>query len=144
MILRKAETSDIAKMYKLEQELFSEENYPLSKSSLRYHQKNNLIYLAQVEEEIVGYILVLVRRRVAKVYSLGVSVAFRGQHISLELFKLTCMELLSMGFKELVLEVRTDNKAAIALYEKLGFRVQKVLKSFYLDGCDAYLMSKEL
>lgn len=43
---------------------------------------------------------------------------------------------------EYYLEVRVSNIAAIRLYEKLGFKRIKVIKGYYLNGEDAYLMAK--
>lgn len=144
MILKKAIISDTSKLYALEQKLFSEVNYPLSRNGFYYHIKNNLLYVAKQDNEVVGYILTLIKRSHPKIYSLGVSEAFRGQNIASKLFATTIDELKILGFKKLELEVRTDNNAAIELYKKLGFTIKKTSKAFYLDGCDAYIMELEL
>ncbi|MDD3835093.1 MAG: ribosomal protein S18-alanine N-acetyltransferase [Sulfurimonas sp.] len=140
MTLREANTSDVTALYGLERELFSSENYPLSKGSFYYHAKNSLMLLAEVDGVIAGYILVLIKRRDAKLYSIGVKNSFRGQGISQALLELASKHLKLLGFKKFVLEVRVDNTIAIALYEKNGFFIIKSLKAFYKDGCDAYLM----
>jgi ribosomal-protein-alanine N-acetyltransferase len=140
MIITKAITSDASKLFTLEQELFSEVNYPLSRNGFYYHIKNNLLYVAKQDDEVVGYILTLVKRSHPKVYSLGVSEAFRGQNIASKLFETTINELKVLGFKKLELEVRTDNTGAVQLYKKLGFEIQRTSEGFYLDGCDAYIM----
>jgi ribosomal-protein-alanine N-acetyltransferase len=105
-----------------------------------YHIKNSLLYVAEVEGEIVAYILVLIKRSNAKLYSLGVSSLHRGKEIAKELLKKVIQEVELLNFSALLLEVRTDNKAAISLYSKLGFHTLKRVEKFYLDGCDAYLM----
>ncbi|MEM4138682.1 MAG: GNAT family N-acetyltransferase, partial [Sulfolobaceae archaeon] len=46
--------------------------------------------------------------------------------------------------EEVFLEVRVSNVPAISLYKKLGFREVKVLRYYYADGEDAYLMAREL
>ncbi|MCK9472347.1 ribosomal protein S18-alanine N-acetyltransferase [Sulfurimonas sp.] len=140
MKIKKAQKSDVSSLYALEGELFCKENYPLSRGSFAYHVNNNLLYVAEVEEKIVGYILVLIKRKNAKLYSIGVAKAYRNRKISQELLEFILKELLSLGFKTLLLEVRTDNEAAIALYKKMGFSELKKLKAFYGDGCDACLM----
>ncbi|EDZ63390.1 acetyltransferase, GNAT family [Sulfurimonas gotlandica GD1] len=143
MIIRKAEPRDAVKLYKLEQELFDIENYPLSKSSFAYHLRNNLLYIAEVEGNIAGYVLVLIKRANAKLYSIGVSEDYRGRKIAVKLMAIISKELVSLGFKVILLEVRVDNEIAIALYKRLGFNVKKRLEAFYRDGCDAYLMELE-
>ena len=140
MILRKALLGDVSKLFALEQKLFTTENYPLSRASLRYHVQNNLLYVAEKDAEIVGYALVLIKRKRAKLYSIGVSVAHRGQKIAQKLLKVVVDETFSRGFEHLLLEVRVDNEAAIALYKEFGFHQTKRMKAFYRDGCDAYLM----
>lgn len=143
MILRKAIMSDVSKLFALEEKIFTPQNFPLSRASFAYHVKNNLLYVAEVDDHIVGYILALIKRAHAKIYSLGVNKEYRGQRIAPKLFDTILHELLSMGFAKILLEVRTDNTHAIALYRSFGFGVKKILKSFYLDGCDGYLMEFE-
>ncbi|MBE0515402.1 ribosomal protein S18-alanine N-acetyltransferase [Sulfurimonas sp.] len=144
MTVRKAEKYDVSLLYALERELFLPQNYPLSRGSFLYHVKNNLLYIAEVEGKVAGYILVLIKRKNAKLYSLGVSKAYRNRKISQELLRFIFQELISLGFSTLFLEVRTDNEAAIALYKKMGFCELKKLKAFYGDGCDAHLMQLKI
>lgn len=143
MIIRKAKSTDVASLYALEGELFSHENFPLSRGSFSYHVANNMLYLAEIDAKIVGYVLVLVKRITPKLYSIGVKESYRGKKISQKLLEAVSRELLSLGFKHLLLEVRTDNEIAIALYKKIGFNIRKTIKAFYRDGCDAYLMELE-
>ena len=140
MILRKSLPSDVSALYKLEQELFRAENFPLSRASFVYHVKNNLLYVVQVDGEIIGYVLVLTKRSKAKLYSLGVSSFHRGKNIAQKLLLKAIEEVNTLNFTQLLLEVRVDNEAAISLYRKLGFLTTQTLKNFYLDDCDAYLM----
>jgi ribosomal-protein-alanine N-acetyltransferase len=140
MTIRRALGSDVKKLYELEKKLFSKENFPLSQSSIRYHIKNNLLYLSELDENIVGYVLVLIKRKSAKLYSIGVDETHRGKKIAKKLLEFIFKELASLGFENLLLEVRVDNDGAISLYKKTGFKIKKILKEFYGDGCNAYLM----
>jgi ribosomal-protein-alanine N-acetyltransferase len=143
MIIRKALSFDVSKLFALEQEIFTPENFPLSRGSFAYHVKNNLLYVAEIEGDVAGYALALVKRTNAKIYSIGVSKTYRGKKIAHKLLEAIMNELIAMGFKQILLEVRTDNEAAIALYKNFGFNVQKTAKAFYRDGCDAYIMEFE-
>lgn len=140
MKIRKAVTSDVSKLFKLEQKLFTSDNFALSRGSFAYHVKNNMLLVAESQEEIAGYILVLTKRSHAKLYSIGVCEAYRGKDIAFKLLKAVSFELVSLGFEKLLLEVRVDNEAAISLYKKFGFILTKRAKAFYRDGCDAYIM----
>lgn len=144
MIIRKATSSDVSKLFALEQEIFTSENFPLSRGSFAYHVKNNLVYVAEVDGNIAGYILALIKRANAKIYSIGVSKLYRGRQIALKLLETVMNELISMDFKQTLLEVRTDNEVAISLYKNFGFRIKKTAKAFYRDGCDAYIMELSL
>lgn len=140
MKIRKAQSPDVTSLYALERELFSPENYPLSRGSLAYHVKNNLLYVSETDGKIAGYVLVLIKRKRPKLYSIGVGSDHRNKKISQMLLNRAIEELSLLGFDTLLLEVRTDNKAAICLYEKFGFKSIRTIKAFYKDGCDAYLM----
>lgn len=144
MKIRKAEPKDAKELSALERELFSLENYPLSKASFVYHIKSNLLYVVEEEGTIIAYILTLIRRKKAKLYSLGVLESMRGRGISSALLGAALEKICSLGFKELLLEVRVDNGAALSLYKRFGFITLKRERSFYLDRCDAFIMQKPL
>ena len=44
----------------------------------------------------------------------------------------------------MVLETATTNSAAIALWEKHGYRELGIVENYYGSGLDAFRMSKEL
>ncbi|MFA5232944.1 MAG: ribosomal protein S18-alanine N-acetyltransferase [Sulfurimonas sp.] len=144
MTIRRALGSDAKKLYELEKKLFSKENFPLSYGSLRYHVKNNMLYLFEIDGGVAGYVLVLVKRRDAKLYSIGVDKTHRGKKIANKLLESVFKELATLGFKSILLEVRIDNEKAISLYKKSGFKTKKTIKEFYGDGCDAYLMQMDI
>lgn len=52
--------------------------------------------------------------------------------------------MMGYGATEFFLEVRKTNEEAIAVYEKLGYTVRRVLRGYYRDGEDAYLMVKRV
>jgi ribosomal-protein-alanine N-acetyltransferase len=47
------------------------------------------------------------------------------------------------NIRNITLEVNINNKNAIKLYEKVGFKVASVRKGYY-NGIDAFLMIKEV
>jgi ribosomal-protein-alanine N-acetyltransferase len=48
------------------------------------------------------------------------------------------------GAEKVFLEVSASNTAAVSLYRRLGFSVDTQRKSYYGDGSDALLMSRDL
>ncbi len=144
MTIRPAVTSDAKALERIEKALFTEADFPLARHAFYYHIRRNLLFVAQMSDgSISGYILALVRRRHAKIYSVGVLPEYRGHGIASCLMDTLMDELAIRGFERTQLEVRCDNHEAIALYRNFGFGVVKTLKSFYRDGCSAYLMERD-
>lgn len=143
MKIKKAVSSDVKELFLLEKRVFTPENFPLSRASFAYHVKNNLLLTAKIDEEIAGYVLVLIKRKSAKLYSIAVKKEWRGKRVAFKLLKKVNEELIALGFKKVLLEVRTDNEKAIELYKSFGFTLKKRVKEFYRDGCDAYIMEIE-
>lgn len=85
----------------------------------------------------------LVRR--GHVVSIAVLEEHRGKGVGkmLMLEGMLRMKLLYSA-QEAVLEVRVSNEPAISLYKGLGFRIVRILRKYYIDGEDAYLMAAPL
>lgn len=76
----------------------------------------------------------------ADVYDIEVRAECRRQGYGRSLMQLFLDEMKSRGVVDVTLEVRVDNVAAIALYEKFGFERLSIRKKYYNDGCDGQLM----
>ncbi|MGX9674253.1 ribosomal protein S18-alanine N-acetyltransferase [Mycobacterium sp. HM-7] len=76
-----------------------------------------------------------------EVHTIGVDPAYQGQGIGRALLA----RLLTIADGGTVfLEVRTDNDAAIGLYESVGFVKMSVRKRYYrISGADAYTMRRD-
>lgn len=112
----------------------------LSARQYRHHLRNPRARLRVCEHEgrVVGSSLVLWRRgsRQARLYSLVVDPACRGLGLGRRLVADAVAQAAAAGSRCLVLEVRADNTAAIALYRGLGFAVVRTLPGYYDDGGD--------
>lgn len=81
---------------------------------------------------------------IARLYSIAVAEAARGQGLGGRLLA-ACEELaLARGCRALRLEVRSTNKSAHRLYDAAGYRVIARLESYYPDGEAAHRMEKVL
>lgn len=78
--------------------------------------------------------------RLMRGYIAMISVAHshRGKGIAKQLVTRAVQEMVNSGAQEIVLETEADNKAALALYEGLGFVREKRLHRFYLNGKDSF------
>lgn len=78
------------------------------------------------------------------VVSLAVLPEYRGKGLGKGLASNALKGMLGYGAKESYLEVRVSNRAAVSLYEKLGFSVVKAKKNYYKDGEDAFVMARKV
>jgi len=124
----------------LENALFPKDHFPLSRGSFYYHIKRNDLFVYMHDNELVAYILWLKRKKYYRLYSLGVSPHVRGMGVAKELLKYSFEHLKASGY---TLEVKTTNQSAISLYGKFGFTRQKILKGYYPNNVDGYLMRKQ-
>lgn len=135
-MIRQATLNDCNVLYALEQEIFSNDPFALSKASLRYHLKKNCVYIVEINNELAGYILWLKRKKYSRLYSLAVSKRFQKQGIAQKLLAYSFEQLKEKSFS---LEVKVSNEGAIRLYEKFGFTIKKVLSNYY-ENEDGYWM----
>ncbi len=135
-----ATTDHMNTLVRLENELFPKDHFPLSRGSFYYHIKRNDLFVYIHHNELVAYVLWLKRKKYYRLYSLGVSSSARGMGVAQELLEYSFKHLKAADY---TLEVKTTNQNAIALYEKFGFRKQKVLKGYYPNHVDGYLMRKQ-
>ncbi|MCX8171674.1 MAG: ribosomal protein S18-alanine N-acetyltransferase [Candidatus Bathyarchaeota archaeon] len=104
--------------------------------------------VAEEGNRVVGYIMCrieggfsgfsLVKR--GHVISIAVLPEHRHKGIGETLLKEALQSMMNHGVKECYLEVRVSNTPAINLYKKVGFKIEKVIRGYYSDGEDAYLM----
>lgn len=100
---------------------------------------------ARERDRLVGYagIARLGRREPYEyeVHTIGVDPGYQGLGIGR---RLLCALLEFAGSGAVYLEVRTDNAAAVALYESAGFVIMGIRKRYYrVSGADAYTMRRE-
>lgn len=139
MKIIKANSKDIKELLNIENEAFGGSGFELSKASFYYHIRRNFLYVAKDENlQILGYILVFSYLKIPRIYSIATSKKVRNIGVATMLLKFVFDK-----FNFLRLEVRKDNTNAINLYNKFGFKVEKILPSYYPDGCDALLMVKK-
>lgn len=93
-------------------------------------------------EKLLGYALVLTRKNspVWRLYSIAVAPNARGKGIGQKLMNELIACARKTKAKAVSLEVKSDNKAAIAWYQDCGFETVDVLASYYDDGSDGLKM----
>jgi ribosomal protein S18 acetylase RimI-like enzyme len=143
-IIRKARLADVAAIVRMEAHFPTDR---MSAATVRRFLRvpSAAVWVAAVDEEIAGSLVLLTRRntRVARIYSVVVSPKARGQGLAQKL--VNAAETYARKHRHFVaLEVREDNAAARALYRKLGYHEVLPLPCFYEDGADGLRLRKAL
>jgi ribosomal-protein-alanine N-acetyltransferase len=127
------------------------ENYPDQFFlGLHYHAPKAFL-VAEMGNDIVGYIMCRIERGISSfgrlpvkkghIVSVAVVESHRHRGIGTTLITGAIEAMKEYGASEFFLEVRKGNVAAVTVYETLGFSVNRVLRGYYRDGEDAYLMA---
>ncbi|OBE97769.1 ribosomal-protein-alanine N-acetyltransferase [Mycolicibacterium elephantis] len=137
---------DAARCAELEAQLFDGDDPWPARAFLAELAAKHIHYVAaRTDDKLVGYagIAHLGRKRPYEyeIHTVGVDPAYQGQGIGRQLVT-RLLEIASGA--TVFLEVRTDNEAAIKLYESLGFVILGVRKRYYrVSGADAYTMRRD-
>jgi ribosomal-protein-alanine N-acetyltransferase len=101
-------------------------------------------FIVAEKERIVGYAISEIREGKGHIISMAVSPNCRRAGIGEALLQ-ESIRRLGPKVKEIYLEVRPGNYAAIMLYEKFSFRrTAEVRKRYYHDGEDAIVMARPI
>lgn len=143
--LRAATMADIDALLTLES-LFPSDQ--ISRRSFRrfIQSPSARVIVATRAERVVGNLILLLRLRSgrSRIYSMIVSPDARGLGLGALLVQAAMDASREAGRSIIRLEVRADNIAAKALYEKLDFEVTRDLPGFYDDGADGLRMERKL
>jgi ribosomal-protein-alanine N-acetyltransferase len=134
---------DADRCAELEAELFpGDDPWPAVAFMRELGAPHNHYVAARMDRELVGYAGVSRLGRKPpyeyEIHTIGVDARYQGRGIGRKLLD-GLLEIAAGG--EVYLEVRTDNAAAISLYQSVGFEVMGVRKRYYqVSGADAYTM----
>lgn len=130
--IRPAEEKDLSRIAVMEKLYFS---LPWSEKMLResLHQAQYTMLVAEncADGEIAGYVILLNAAGEGNIMNIAVSDALRRQGIAGKLLTEVMHRGREEGICDYTLEVRKSNKAAVTLYEGLGFRTEGVRKDYY-------------
>lgn len=144
--LRPATENDIDALVALENRSFSTDQLAARNFRRFLRCGNCVLPVAMAGAALAGYALVLFRANStsARIYSIAVNADFRGRGIGEQLLAAAEQGARAKGRDRMRLEVRPDNAAAIAMYEKNGYRRFGTFPAFYEDGTDALRLEKLL
>ena len=143
---RDANSMDIPVLVSLDKELFPYSPW----SSGQYREEISAPtrrFIVAVDEglSVIGYAGVFAPGGAeADILTVGVIAQHRGQGIARQLMAGITKWAIDQGSIAMMLEVKTDNAAAIGLYESLGYSKLNIRKDYFGTGLDALVMRKEL
>ena len=152
-VIREFKRSDLSRIAEIERKSFRN---PWSINLFEFFSKSfpQGFLIAEVDSKVVGYLIAVLETKLdfrklsivkyGHILNLAVDEKYRRRGIAYSLLEEILRILRENGASKVYLEVRASNLAAIKLYSKLNFKVEKVLRAYYPDNEDAYLMSKNL
>jgi len=141
--LRRMRWWDIAPVAELERDLFPHDRWTVETfwSELAGVPETRYYLVAEaLDGEIVGYAGLFAGRDQADVQTIAVRPDHQRTGLGRRLLNSLLDEARRRGCREVFLEVRAENTAAIRLYERTGFEVTGRRRSYYGRGADAIVM----
>ena len=139
-------TSDLAAVLEIEKDLFpidawTEESFlgELAEVSI-----SRDVSVAISDYEIVGYASFRYVGKQGDVNTVAVSKAHQGKGIGTTLMDWLESQAALRNVREIFLEVRSDNEAAIKMYDARGYELIDIRRNYYGNTIDANIMRKRV
>ena len=144
MIIRKATKKDIDEIMEIEKGSFEwYDIFPKNLFQQYLKECNDGFYVAvDQSESIIGYAILAEKNDNGYLLSIAVHPKNRNKGVAVLLMKFLESKCKEKRFNKLTLEVRVDNRPAIAVYRKLGLVEVGIKIGFYGDGSNAIMMEK--
>ena len=143
LTIRKFQPDDMFSIIKIAHETLTERYNPTFFNYF-YETFPEGFWIAEKHHKPIAFIAgTITDQETAKILMISVKREHRKQNIGRNLLKQFLKETNLRNIKQIELEVRTDNKEAIAFYKKHGFDIIRTIPKFYQNGEDAYLMKKK-
>jgi ribosomal protein S18 acetylase RimI-like enzyme/predicted double-glycine peptidase len=143
---RFASMDDVDDLVELEHECFTLDRLNQRNFSWMLSRANASLLVATSDAKLAGYALLLFHRgtSLARLYSIAVSRAWRGHSLGQSLLDEAQACALARNCAWLRLEVRSDNAAAIRLYEANGYHRFATVDDYYEDHAEAARYEKRI
>lgn len=132
-------------LYRIDQECYPR-GIAYSKTTLRWflNLPGTECLVAENNGVIAGFILTEEDPPLAHIITIDVIDAARRTGVGSRLLRAIESNLARRSVHTVVLETATNNEAAVAFWQKHGYRVEGILKRYYVGRLDAYEMKKDL
>jgi ribosomal protein S18 acetylase RimI-like enzyme len=145
-VIREATIDDIDALAELERNSFRGDL--LSRRQFHYLlTRGNALTLVETQRgRLRGYLLLVFRSNatVARIYTIAVAAADRRRGVAAALLSAAENAARRRGCDRVRAEVRSDNRASLALFERRGYRRFGSYRGYYADGQDAARVEKRI
>jgi len=144
--LRAYQPDDFEILYGIDQACYEPE-IAYSRRELRQYMRFPGLECIVAEAEskvVVGFCLAASEEDLGYIITMDVLKDYRRHGIASALLEAVEKRLAARKVGEVWLETATDNDAAIAFWQRHGYRKHGLRKDYYSDGRDAYTMRKSL
>lgn len=141
------EDSELPALYEIERECFTKEfrwSQRLFYKEVKAAAAKGNLYISEIQGgRVAGYLLAAEESGKAHIETVNIRLIHRRKGVASMLISACEADMKKRGFKEIKLEVHTDNPAFI-LYFNLGYRVTAFKRHYYRLNSHALSMSKPL
>jgi [ribosomal protein S18]-alanine N-acetyltransferase len=143
--IRASTPEDFEALYAIDQLCFE--------SGIAYSRRELRIYLrlpgaeclvAEAAGKPIGFIVIVHDAASAYIITLDVLPEYRRQGVAASLLETAEKGLTARDVGQVSLETATDNAAAIAFWQKHGYRTYGIIENYYPGGRSAYSMTKSI
>ena len=131
---------DIPAVHAIETSIFMTDPWSVEQVWSELSQPTRRYFVAEIDGAIVGYAGSFVLTPEADVQTMGVAADQRGRGIGALLLTTLIEQAIQAQATQLILEVRSDNGAAIAMYQRFGFERISSRPNYYAPDVDALIM----
>jgi len=129
-------------VFAMEEALFAGEEWSRDQfySELALMPESRMYWVALHDKRVIGYFGEMIVDDFADIATVAIAPEFRRRGIATRMIDIMIAEAVRRGATRMLLEVRVDNTAAIALYKKYGFDFIAERPNYYGPGISAYVM----
>jgi ribosomal protein S18 acetylase RimI-like enzyme len=123
-IMIKASTENIDEIVELRQKIFADcfdDAMAIAGNTFGSDKRDQ--YIFSLSDQHVGIVSVFVEEAEASIHGFGIIPEYQGKGLGKEMLLQITKNLISEGYKDIIIEVDSKNQAAFELYKKCGFKV---------------------
>ncbi len=144
LIIRNFFLSDLDSVLKIEKDSFKSSAFSELVFIQNYYDSAKKFIISELDGEVVGYAIGYVSKELGRIISIAVQRNQRNKGVGRSLMEYLERKFISQKVKRLELEENINNNEAIDFYKYIGFSISGLIKRYYGDGSNAYIMCKHL